>query len=212
MKSKFFLAATLVILASCSMKPKFDLDITLNDKSLIDKNMIVSEIRISEGQTSDYIYTDTLRIKKDHFTVKLPYEGPALVFVSIPKSDNRFRQILVAEEGKVSLAIDSNKSVIGGTPLNERWQVYNNESDSISELFARLDRDGKLAEDTTITRRDLLRINTDRIIAFTKENIDNPIGEYFFINNYTMMPEERRLEMNLFVSEKLKKIMHIEIE
>jgi len=213
MKSKMFLAVTLVFLAACSSQPKFEFDITLkNNKYLINKEIVINEFKITKAPDKGMVYSDTFKIKGEHLSLKLPYDGPAIISVSIPKSENNFITLLAAEEGKVTLEIDGNSNQIGGTPLNERWQEFRNASDSVSNLFKRLEQDGYLAEDSTITRSDLLRMNTDRILQFVKDNIDNQIGEYLFINDYNMMPMERRLEMNLFVSDRIKEIMNLKLD
>jgi uncharacterized membrane protein len=67
----------------------------------------------------------------------------------------------------------------------------------------------KKNEDLQQRRTQLLKENTDRIVSFTKENVENPIGEYYFMIHYTTFPLERKLELNSFASEKLKKEFHI---
>jgi hypothetical protein len=214
MKKYFLFAAVLAILASCSSKPQFELDVKIvNQPELINKKLVVSQ-KVDGVE----VYADTVKIKKDELKLKIPYEGQALLFVSV--LDTQFREVmLAAEEGIVSLNL-GDKVSFGGTPLNDRLQAFNLESDSVSQLFTQMEANYEqltkqgLATDEASKqyvegRRKLLKENTDRIIAFTKENVENQVGEYYFIINYYMFPLERKLEMNLFVTEKIKLALNL---
>ncbi|MDR3218758.1 MAG: DUF4369 domain-containing protein [Dysgonamonadaceae bacterium] len=216
MKKILSLTLILVVLIACSSKPKYELEVNItNNSSLIGAKMELTQ-KI-EGET---VYADTVKIKKGNFRVDIPYENAALLFVTIPNA-TLMNVMIVAEEGKVSLNIDGDKVKIGGTPLNDRLQTFYNGNDSVSLLFNQLEEKySKLGEEGLATpetgiqyseeRNQLLKKNTDRIILFTKENVDNQLGEYFFVSNYFMSPVERRLEMNLFMTDRIKKQLGFE--
>jgi len=205
MKKILLFVSVAVIFASCSSKSSFNLEVNIhNNNSLIDKQLIL--VQSLDGNT---VYTDTVKIKKNNFTLHIPYEGTAIVNISIPKSNIK-DFLLAAEKGIIQLNIEGEKVFIGGTPLNDRLQTFYSESDSISLLLRELDR-GIIQQDTPQAYEEyrqkksaLLKENTDRIIAFIKENIDNPVGEYYYMTNYIILPE-RQLEMRSFATEKLKK-------
>ncbi|MDR3339381.1 MAG: DUF4369 domain-containing protein [Candidatus Symbiothrix sp.] len=216
MKKILSLTFILVVLLACSVKPKYELEVNItNNSSLIDAKMVLTQK--TEGEV---VYADTVKIKKGNFRLDIPYENSALLFVTIPNTAIT-NVMIVAEEGKVFLNIDKEKVSIGGTPLNDRLQVFYNGNDSVSQLFKQLEEKYvKLGEEGLSTpetgiqyseaRSLLLKENTDRIIAFTKENIDNQLGEYFYVSNYFMSPLERRLEMNLFITDRIKKQLGFE--
>jgi hypothetical protein len=123
--------------------------------------------------------------------------------------------MMVAEGEKIQLNYDGVKPKIGGSPLNDRLQAFYLGNDSVSLLFQQLDKnyqlqnkDGKATpqqqDEYTQKRSQLLKENTDRIIAFTKENVDNPVGEYYFMTTYITFPLDRKLELNGFATPKLK--------
>jgi len=212
MKKILLFASIAAIFASCSSsQPKFELEVNIhNNASLLNKKFIVTQI--IDGSV---VHTDTFKIKKDNFLLSIPYEGPAVLNISIMQS-NVDRIMMAAEEGKIILDIDGVKPDISGTPINNRLQAYYNESDSVSLLFQQLDKEYELLsaegrptpavrEEFRLKRAQLLKENTDRIIAFIKENIDNQIGEYFFRSHYITFIVERKLELNSFATEKLKK-------
>jgi len=221
MKKIFLFASIAAILASCSSKPKFDLEVNIqNNYSLINKKFIVNQKL--DGKV---VYADTSKIKKEQFLLKLPYKGPALLNVSIPGS-NVNSLMMVAEEGKVQLNINGTQLHFSGTPLNDRLQAFYQGSDSVSLLFQQLDKDwqaydsqprpAKLtpqmkaeyqqkSDEYTQKRTQLLIENTDRIVAFIKDNVDNQVGEYYFMINYVTFPKDRKLELNSFATPKLKK-------
>jgi len=218
MRNFFLFTLVIATLMSCSSKPKFELEVNIND------NISLTGKKIAVCQKIDgvIVYSDTTEIKKNSFTLGIPYKGAALLYVSIPESDI-FEIMMAAEEGKVQLDIDGVKAKIGGTPLNDRLQTFYNGSDSVSLIFKQLEKEFELENqaipqnakerdeadkrylDYREKRNQLLIKNTDRIVAFIKENIDNPIGEYYFINNYILLPREIQLEMDKFISEKLKR-------
>jgi len=216
MKKILLLASIVALFASCSSKPKLELEVNIsNNDSFKDKMFIVSQ-KI-EGKV---VYSDTIKIKKDNFLLKIPYEGPGLLNISIPEAKIR-NVMLASEKGKINLDFDGVKSYISGTPLNDRLQAYYLESDSVSLLFSNLESElalikdtkqftSKMEEEFAQRRKKLLIENTDRIVAFIKENIDNPIGEYYFSIYYITFIPERKMELNSFASEKLKKEFRIQ--
>ena len=222
--NKFFLfAAITALLASCSTKPKYELEVNIhNNNSLMNKKFIVSQM--IEGKT---VYADTTKIKKNQFVVSIPYDGPGLLNISIPSADiNDFMMAAGDAKGKVQLNIEGTKPHIAGTPLNDRLQAFYQGNDSVSSLFDQLEKEKSAFEsqpqpaqptptmktelqqqsdEFTNRRTQLLKENTDRIIAFIKENVDNPVGEYYFLTNYITFTMERKLELNSFATPKLKK-------
>jgi hypothetical protein len=177
---------------------------------------------ISQKIDGSVVYSDTIKIRKDNFLLEIPYKGPALMNVSIPGS-NVDGIMMAVEKGKIQLNIDGIKLHFGGTPLNDRLQTFYQESDSISLLFQQLEKERELhiktdpvtpqmkaefqkeKEEFRRRRTQLLIENTDRIVAFIKENVDNPVGEYYFMTNYITFSMERKLELNSFATEKIKK-------
>jgi hypothetical protein len=215
--NKILLFASIAILfASCASKPKFDLEVNINNnRSLINKEFVVSQ-KIDGSN----VYSDTTKIQKDNFQLKVPYKGQALVNISIPESNVRDIMV-VAEEGKIQLNIEGVKVHIGGTPLNDCLQAFYDGNDSVALLFKQLDDDyasqsqtgkptPKINEEYQQKRLQLLKENTDRMIAFIKENVDNPVGEYYFMTQYITLPLDRKLELNSFATEKLKKAFGIQ--
>jgi len=225
MKKILLFTAIAALFASCSSnssKPKFELEVNIhNNNSLMNKKFVVTQM--IDGSV---VYTDTTNIKNDQFVLKIPYKGPALIDVSIPNS-NLSNVMMAAEEGKIQLNIEGDQLHIGGSPLNDRVQAYNQASDSVSLLFQQLNKESELQNQANPTtpkakaefqkkneelrqrRTQLLKENTDRIVAFIKENVDNPVGEYYFMTNYITFPVERKVELNSFATEKLKKAVGV---
>jgi len=215
MKKIFLLSLIASLFASCSSGPKFELDVNIrNNRLLIDKKLVVNQLI-----NGSVIYADTIKIRKEKFLLELPYFGPALMKITIPGS-NLKEIVMVAEEGKIQLNIDGVKPDFSGTPLNDRTQTFYNANDSVSLLFENLKKEYNIYSNTTqITaqmmeeysqkRNQLLNENTDRIISFIRENVDNPIGEFYFAIHYIMFPLEQKLELNSFATDKLKKEFNI---
>jgi len=221
---KKFLVFTFVaaLLASCSSKPSFELELNiLNNSSLKSKNLVI--IQKINGAV---VYSDTTKIKKDNFLLSVPYKGTALLNISIPESNIK-EIMMVAEEGKVQLNIEGAQTHFGGTPLNDRLQAFYLGNDSVSRLFRQIEQEYDLLSKNNPTtpqmkeefqkktdefrqrRSQLLDENTNRIVAFIKENVDNPVGEFYFMTNYIAFPMDLKMELNSFATEKLKREFNI---
>jgi len=212
MKKILYLVLVAIFFASCSSKqPKFELEVNIqNNASLLNKKFVVTQI--VDGST---IFSDTFKIKKDRFVLDIPFQCPAMMNISIVQS-NVNNVLMAAEKGRIVLNIDGTNTNFGGSPLNDRLQAFNNAKDSVFELFRQIDKEyeiifgdpkstPQMKEELRERRMMLLTQNTDRIIAFIKENIDNPVGEYFFRNNYIIYGSQRKTELAKFATEKLKK-------
>ena len=216
MKKILLFASIVALFASCTSKSSFELEVNIhNNNSLINKQLVVTQ-RI-DGMT---VYTDTLKIKKTNFLLMLPFKGPALLDVNILES-NVYNIMMASEKGKIQLNIEGTKPYFSGTPINDRLQAFYLGNDSVFLLSKEYEKEYDLLRSTeNFTPKvkeefdqkfdQLLSDNTDRIIAFIKENIDNPIGEYYFSVNYITFIPERKAELRSFASEKLKKEFRFE--
>lgn len=218
MKKIFLFASIVALFVSCSSKPKFELEVNIhNNFSLTNKRLVI--VQNIDGKI---VYSDTVRIGNNNFILEIPYEGPALLNISILQTDIN-NIMMAAEKGRVQLTIEGAKTNIGGTPINERLQTFYNGNDSVSLLFEQLGKKYSLQNNTeplTAKAKEELRLkseefrqkrtqllieNTDRLVAFIRENVDNPIGEYYFMTSYITFNVEKKLELNSFATEKLKK-------
>lgn len=205
MRKILLLASIVAFFASCSSKSYFDLEVNIsNNDSLINKQLVITQ-RID----NTVVFSDTVLIKKKNFVLHIPDRGMSLLTVRIPKS--MVNDIIMATEGEQGLLlIDENKPTISGSPINDRLQDFHNGNDSVFSLLNQLDVEFETLNTPNmyneyVSKKTLiLTQNTDRIIAFTKENIDNPIGEYYFLINFPVFPYERRSEMYEFATDKLK--------
>ena len=219
MKKVLLFTLIAVFFASCSSdsEHKFDLEVNIQkNDSLKNKKFVINQM--IDGTV---VYADTFKIKKDRFLLELPYNGPGLINVSIPGTEIR-GIMMVAERGKIQLNIEGVKPHISGTTLNDRLQAFHQGTDSVSSLFKQLEQEylslknsgnpitPEMKEEFRQKRIQIRIENTDRMIAFIRENVDNPVGEYFFMTNYITFPIEKKLEMHSFATEKLKKEFRIQ--
>jgi len=217
MKKILLFVSIAALLASCSSEPKFELEVNINDNSSLMKKKFIVCQRID----GTVVFADTIKINKDHFLMEIPYKGPALINIAIPESNVK-EVMMAAEEGRVQLDIEGAQSRIGGSMLNDRLQSFYQGNDSVSLLFQQLEKDYEIQNQVDPTlrskkeyqqkdkelrqrRSQLLIENTDRVVAFIKENVDNPVGEYYFRINYINFPRERKLELFDFATDKLKR-------
>lgn len=106
--------------------------------------------------------------------------------------DTVITQIVLLEHGNIEVSLDSNK--IGGTPLNNLFQLYVDTMDVLeSELnnLADLEKNKDFIETGTPLYKKHVEIGKFRV-DFKKSNIDNLVGQYFF-----------EIESGLGISEKI---------
>jgi hypothetical protein len=219
MKKVLLFTLITVFLASCSGDPTFELKVNIkNNNSLKDMKLVV--MQQIDGKV---VYFDSIKINKDNFLLKIPYKGQGLLNISIPQSNVK-DIMMAAEEGIIRLNIEGTKTHFGGAPLNDRLQAFYQGNDSISSLFQQISKENESlaninpdtpqmrkefiekSEELRLRRSQLITENTNRIIAFIKENVDNPVGEYYFMTHYTTFPVDLKLELNSFATEKLKSV------
>lgn len=212
MKKIILFAAFLTLLAACSKKQRYTVVGSFDDRSFNNKEVIFRNV-MDASATVD----DTITIKKRAFKWKGSVETAEVRIAVIP-SVRVESFIVVLEEGTITVDVRGNRAFVGGTPLNDKIRERNRQNQSIVDRLNEMDQAYRertesgtpltpQEEETYRTERYALLVkNTDDIIAFTKENIDNVVGKFFFMKYYQGFPPERKAEMMSFATDELKAI------
>ncbi len=112
--------------------------------------------------------------------------------------------VFFPEPGSIEATIDSSFTPhIKGTTLNDSYQNFTDEVykmiDSSMQLAETLNKDmeeGKITEQDFKNKQDeFLNEFRGKIYGFVKQNIQNPVGEFLFLDNYNYLSAEQSLEL-----------------
>lgn len=224
MKKLALIITCVFFVASCNNLKDNEFLISGSAKGMENGKKVFIEVQTETGS----IAKDTAIIKDGKFELKGITEGIDLGFIRIENEQINFPLIL--EEGKIEINIvkDSlQKSSLGGTPNNEKFQKFNDESRVISEKVVKFEKDNgpvmqkaQMSNDT-VTINKLMKEYTkfqnemnDYSKKFIKDNPDAYLSvlllENFLMRQY-LTPEEvksfyEKLDKSLLETKSAKKI------
>jgi peroxiredoxin len=128
--NKILLLAGLSILASCSKVGENEFLITGTAEGVENGKMAILQIQNEMGPVAK----DTVKVENGKFEIKGTFtESPEIGFIQIEGLDNGMVPFIV-ENGEINITVDKDtiqKSKIGGTDNNDKFQKYNDESNVI---------------------------------------------------------------------------------
>lgn len=131
---KILLLATLSVLASCSKVGDNEYLITGTAEGIENGKMAILQIQNEMGM----LPKDTVKVENGKFELKGTYtNGPEIAFIMIESVDNGMVPFIL-ENGEINITFDKDtiqKSKIGGTGNNEKFQQYN---DASSPIYKRM--------------------------------------------------------------------------
>lgn len=211
MKKTVLFLLTLALLSACSDKGVgYSVEGKIDAPGMNGKQVVF--IEISDG---NMLASDTIMIVDNAFTYDGKVNKICVRTGNILDSDIPAFEIVLGE-GPVKVKVRKDKKVeIGGTPYNDALQkIYEKSTeygDNMRANKAAMDKDiaeGKLTkekeEEYASTFRKLIDENTTTQIAFARENIENPLGEYYFFRTYFFQSFENKQEMMLFATPAIK--------
>lgn len=184
-KILYFLPILAVLLSSCSQKN--ELTGTLTSPDCNGKQVYLLTMKDFD---SPFLPTDSTVIENGHFHFKLNDSTPVGVgYILIKDAPASIPNGIpfVYEKGGIDVKIDSVARVTG-TPLNDKSQAF---YDELSVVAKKADAIGeKMSNDQDDSNRqqlfkELMDVNKEAsgvIFKFVKNNIDNKVGEFYFIH------------------------------
>ncbi len=219
--TKFCLFSFLIIaLSACSggaNKLHYKLSGTIEDNPLLNDNIFA----LALFQKGVPTYSDSVVIKDNQFMINDTIRESCVMTASFPGSTYGSFSIIIEPDtvGIAQIKMNGDEIRVGGTPLNEKLQQFNdkqkefnihvNEMDSA--FRAKRELPGfKAADEKAYYDNLIVEINKyrDETIAIIRENVDNVFGEYLFMSQYMFMDYERRDQMMTFATERIKQGMH----
>jgi len=134
MSNKFLVLAALSVLASCSKIGDNEFVINGTAEGVENGKMAILQVQDEMG----VLPKDTVKIENGKFELKGSYpDGPEIAFIMIEGVNNGMVPFIF-ENGEINIIVDKDtiqKSKIGGTENNEKFQKYNEET---SPIFKRM--------------------------------------------------------------------------
>lgn len=209
MKKKiiFSLLALAMLLASCSDKNAYTISATFSGKAETKDSTMVYLFEDPRGT----IAIDSTMVMGGKFTLKGSQEKPAMRYISMLVAE-RYPMMLpfILEPGNISLAMDE-MITISGTPLNDKMKA---ESDRIEKKFDELEKEYNQGMASVNSEEEQAALEAkidegqkqiiDELAVFIKENLDNPIGTYYFINSAQMLSQEQTKDIIAAMPEEVK--------
>jgi hypothetical protein len=206
---------TVVAFCSCSNKEKYTIEGFVKDSNYENVKLVIQQIA-----NNQIVAVDTVTIKSGKFSFKGDMDSVVIKNVFSPDTSSLTPFVFIVEKGTVTIEIADNVAKIGGTPLNDKLQAFNDKfmsntkkgRDLVAEYTKKQDAGTAVEQDETGLREalaELAKENTAMMVAFAKENIDNILGEYCFMSYYFRVDSQTREEMNSFVTPRIKALLNI---
>lgn len=141
------------------------------------------------NEKSNVVSKDSMRIANGKFSFESKEYKNGVSYVGIADQDYNKVITLILEEGIIKIDIDTVDHHLGGTPINNKLQIYRDSSKTYFEKYFKFDRIlQKSSEDSLIQLNNYIDYNSfvGNIII---DNIDNPLGEYIFSKNGMACPD-----------------------
>lgn len=215
MKKIIFMALVAIAFSSCSKKETYSIEGSVQDARYNNKKLVVQKIA-----NSQIVSTDTLFIGDGKFSFKGDVDSTSIRNVYSTDTLGLMPFVYVVEKGNITIEIIDNVAKVGGTPLNDKLQVFSDQfnantqkGQSLIAEFAKKQEEGALQEEEEAKLSEALsklaKENTAMMVAFAKENIDNILGEYCFTSYYFLVDSETKAAMREFATPKIKALLNI---
>ena len=156
MKKIVFIIATALLTTSCNNLKDNEFLISGIVNGVENGKKVFVEIQTETGS----LVKDTAVVSDGKFELKGITEGIDLGFIRIENEEINLPLILEQGEIEINIVKDSlHKSTLGGTPNNDKFQKFNNESKVISERVSKFEKDNGPAMQKAQMSQDTVTIN-----------------------------------------------------
>ena len=203
--------AALLFATSCTDKNAYTVTGKVADAKLNGKEVYLQELS-TDGQ--GFTSIDTTTIENGTFSFKGKTDSIAVRFISVA-AENQHPALFILEAGNIEINIDS-VPTIKGTPMNDQYQIFANKSEEVNKKLVALGSQYQTAvSNNTITPELMEKLQSEGksyseqlaklIFDYTKTNMQNPVGEFFFMASGAAFSEDQLRELLTLASPKFKK-------
>lgn len=201
-KVALLISAIVLLMASCGQKESFTIEGSMPNAEYVGQTVYLQTLD-SAWRGMVNIDTAIIDVNGKFKFMGLAKEGPVLHFIRVEDVPRRMRMpvAVVIEPGKINITVDS-ISIVGGTKLNDAYQSYMSKSAAINgemrDIYMRAQKDTantelqkQLEQEFEAKANEMTQVNFD----FTKANIGNQIGAYYFLRNSGRFSTEQNREL-----------------
>lgn len=209
-KFTLILSILAVVLASCKDKNAYTIDGNFNATSYDGKTVYLQ--KLEDLQKMEPIVVDSVIVKDGKFHFEgVAAEKPEMRFISLgklseitdPEPDQPTVATFVLEPGAIEISFDKATLSIKGTPRNDEFNKIHELSNQMVALYKEVSEaggvDGVAADanglDAKARMNKLMEQMQDVNYSFTKENMNNPVGEFIFLSSVRSFEKEQISEL-----------------
>ena len=169
---------------------------------------------INRFTNTEWEMYDTLIVKNSEFSMTGKADSCEILSYWIRNNNGSYFQgFFFSEPGKITLNADDEKSVIGGTPLNDLYQQISDSLDGFSKRFSELGGFGDMpkelaqAEDQAELARKSEALQQEVKAYLQKqitENADNQVGLFLTLTNANLFAPEEMEQLIASLPEKTR--------
>ena len=203
MKQTLYFLLVLLLAVSCTDKQAFKVTGNLANDDFNGKTVYL--INFKQEQIG------SATIENKQFTLKGSCNDVSnICFIQYDKPHNSC--VFFPEPGNIEVTFDSSMEVsIKGTPLNEKYQTFMDDANALVEKnIAEIEEKKNAGQEYNELWNQFLLIFRNKIYEFVKENIQNPVGEYMFLNNFQHLSSEHVVELVPMMSREFKAMENIQ--
>lgn len=206
-KITLFISILAIALVSCN-KASYTLDGSFAESTYDGKTVYIYHEKEDSIGTVKREIIDSAAIKDKKFTVKgTALDEPAMGLITVGKfedmigyDDTAFPPVnFIIEAGTIKFSYDKSKIELGGTPMNDQLNKIYEQISKVLTVRNEMIEAGKSGEEAEMEyhqrvepiTKDLQAITYD----FTKANINNRVGEFYFKASLGMFTKEQINEL-----------------
>lgn len=190
----------------------YTLKVEFHNRDLNGKKVFLQDLDMN---TLGFAKIDSTTIEADCFEFKgVAPEKPFVAFLIIEDAQRPLANFLL-ESGNIEIKVDSTASFLSGTQINDSLQAFLTRQnalrasmDSLTRAFRAETEKGTPSEEfqkkTESEFNDAANNLISDLFNFTKENIDNPLGEFFFATTANYLNFDQKEELFPLISDQLK--------
>ena len=134
---------------------------------------------------------DSITVEGNKFEFIGKAKEPGIKYLAFEGEENRPFANFILEPGNISISIDS-ITIVKGTQLNDELSalnasqyVYKKQVDSLNQVYDSANSSGafneQLGKELNDKFQEITGLLKHNIFEFTKKNIQNPVGEHYFV-------------------------------
>lgn len=148
---------------------------------------------------------DTLVVNNGTFTLTGKADSCEILNYWIDNENGSYQGFFFSEPGKITLNAGPEKSVVGGTPLNDLYQQISDSLYGFSDRIAALYETGDPSSAATAQKGEALNQEIKNYLKTQiTENADNPVGLFLTITNATVFSPEEMEQLIASLPEKTR--------